>query len=180
MPPIHSPGVMFVCERDVQALNWTQRNVSGLLLAESSFPCSLMKDGKAKRGLPWLFLAVASLFKQWLDAFWRNKRKHMDWISPKHTAARSGLEARCGRVGRRGGLAQQAGKQECHERWAGGSTSNVQVYFKPGTVGQALGISDVYDGTCRTGSYCIRPRGIRNLASSRVWMLRDPSWGSWV
>lgn len=69
---------MFVWKRDLQALNQTQRNVSGLFLAKSFFPCSLMKDWKAERGLTWLFLAIASLFKQWLDAFCRKKRKHMD------------------------------------------------------------------------------------------------------
>lgn len=87
IPYIFSPEDMLVWKCDLQALNQTQRNVSGLLLAKSFFPCSLMKDWKAKRGLIGLFLAIASLFKQWLDAFCRKKRKHMDWISPKCTVA---------------------------------------------------------------------------------------------
>lgn len=154
---------MFVCERDVQALTWTHRNVSGLLLAESSFPCSLMKDWKAKRGLPWLFLAVASLFKQWLDAFWRNKRKHMDWISPKHTTARSGLEARCGREGRRESFGTQARKlSETRGSWEVGRrgplakarcTLNQVQWDRP--FQRDLGIPVVYDGTYRRSSYCI-------------------------
>ena len=44
VPYILSPRDIFVWKHDLQVLNQTQQNVSGLLLAKAFFPCSLIKD----------------------------------------------------------------------------------------------------------------------------------------